>query len=142
LSARSAGAAVTFVLAAITAMGVVPALTTNAQAQSSALYTDAQAQMGVDPYENKCGMCHGANMEGQSGPTLLGPTFTTHYPTVGDLMQFIVKNMPKDDPGTLSHDDYVDILAFILLKNGWPSGAHALTFDDASASKAALVQTQ
>lgn len=129
-------------LAAAIAVAVALALITNAQAQSEALYTDAQAQMGVDPYEDKCAMCHGANMEGQSGPTLLGSTFTTHYPTVGDLMQFIVKNMPKDNPGTLSHDDYVNILAFILLKNGWPSGAHALTFDDASASKAALLQTQ
>lgn len=121
-------------------MGLV--ISASARAQTDALYTDAQAQMGVDPYENKCAMCHGANMEGQSGPTLLGPTFTSHYETVGDLMQFIVKNMPMDGPGKLSHDDYVDILAFILLKNGWPSGAHALTFNDANASKTPLLQTQ
>ncbi len=111
-----------------------------AHAQSSALYTDAQAQKGVDAYENNCAMCHGANMEGASGVTLLGPTFTSHYETIGDLMQFIVQNMPKNDPGTLSHDDYVDILAFILLKNGWPSGNQTLTFGGANSSRVPLTQ--
>lgn len=119
--------------------GITAAL---AQSPTAALYTDDQAQRGVDAYETRCGMCHGANMEGAQGPTLLGDTLTSHYPTVGDLMQFIVQNMPKNDPGSLSHDDYVDILAFILLKNGWSSGPHALTFADASQSKAALSQAQ
>ena len=107
-------------------------------AQSVALYTDAQAQKGVDPYETSCAMCHGANMEGGQGPTLLGPTFTSHYQTVGDLMQFVVQNMPKSNPGGLSHEDYVDILAYVLLKNGWPSGSQALSYAAASASKVAL----
>lgn len=137
---RSVKAAAALALAVAVASG--GGLLTKARAQSNALYTDAQAQRGVDPYENKCAMCHGANMEGQSGPTLLGPTFTSHYQTVGDLMQFIVKNMPKDNPGTLSHEDYVDILTFILLKNGWPSGPHVLTFADANASRASLLQGQ
>jgi mono/diheme cytochrome c family protein len=107
---------------------------------ASALYTDAQAQMGVEPYESACGMCHGANMEGAQGPTLLGDTFTSHYQTVGDLMQFVVKNMPKSDPGSLSHEDYVNILAFILLKNGWSEGSEALSFEAANASKVPLSQ--
>jgi mono/diheme cytochrome c family protein len=105
-----------------------------------ALYSDAQAQKGVDAYETNCGMCHGANMEGAQGPTLLGQTLTSHYQTVGDLMQFIVQNMPMSDPGSLAHDDYVDILAFVLQKNGWPSGNQRLTFADASASKVPLTQ--
>ena len=112
----------------------------NAPNAPTALYTDAQAQQGVDPYETGCGMCHGANMEGAQGPTLLGDTFTSHYQTVGDLMQFMVKNMPKNDPGSLSHDDYVNILAFILLKNGWSAGPESLSFETASASKVLLSQ--
>jgi polar amino acid transport system substrate-binding protein len=138
---RSATAAATLAMAAAIAVCIALVLFTNARAQTSALYTDAQAQKGIDPYEAKCGMCHGANLEGQSGPTLLGPTFTSHYETVGDLMQFIVQNMPMDNPGMLSHEDYVNILAFILLKNGWPSGSQALTFETANASKASLPQS-
>jgi cytochrome c len=114
---------------------------TEGSSTGAALYSDAQAQKGIDVYETQCGMCHGANMEGAQGPTLLGQTLASHYATVGDLMQFIVQNMPMSDPGSLSHDDYVDILAFILQKNGWPSGDRLLAFADASASKVSLAQT-
>ncbi|MGH8143772.1 MAG: c-type cytochrome [Steroidobacteraceae bacterium] len=131
-----------FALAAVAIAYFGIALGTDASAPPTALYTDEQAQKGLDPYEKLCAMCHGANMEGASGPTLLGPTFTSHYVTVGDLMQFIVQNMPNDNPGGLAHDDYVDILAYILLKNGWSSGTDPLTFDGASASKAPLTQAQ
>ncbi len=142
LNVRFPKAAAALALAAAAASGAGLALGASARAQSAALYTDAQARTGLDSYENNCAMCHGANMEGVSGPTLLGSSFTSHYETVGDLMQFIVQNMPMDNPGGLSHEDYVDILAYILTKNGWPSGKSALTFDSANASKAPLTQTQ
>lgn len=139
--ARAVVAAACSTLAASgAAQAQTTAPTTAAAAAAVALYTDAQAQNGVDPYESACGMCHGANMEGAQGPTLLGDTLTSHYPTLGDLMQFIVKNMPKNDPGSLSHDDYVNILAFILLKNGWSEGSESLSFETASASKVPLSQ--
>jgi mono/diheme cytochrome c family protein len=143
LSIRPSKAAATLVLAVAACCGLARSPNVRAQstAASSALYTDAQAQRGVDPYETHCAMCHGANMEGAQGATLLGPTFTSHYETVGALMQFIVQNMPMDNPASLPHEDYVDILAYILLKTGWPSGIRALTFDGANASKAPLAQT-
>jgi polar amino acid transport system substrate-binding protein len=140
VSISSSTTSLALVAAIVLAAGLAGSIA--ARAQSSALYTDAQAQKGVDAYETSCAMCHGANMEGAQAPTLLGATLTSHYQTVGDLMQFIVQNMPMNDPGSLSHEDYVDILAYVLLKNGWPSGAQALTFADASASKVPLPQTQ
>jgi cytochrome c len=139
VSIRASTAALALTAGAIAAAGFTGSRTVLAQAASGgALYTDAQAQQGVDPYENNCAMCHGANMEGAQGPTLLGDTFISHYQTVGDLMQFIVQNMPKSDPGALSHEDYVDILAYVLLKNGLPSGSQALSFETANTSKAPL----
>jgi cytochrome c len=131
---------VTLTLTAAVALSFGIAGSAGESGPSAALYTDAQANQGVDPYENKCAMCHGANMEGETGPTLVGPTFTSHYETIGDLMQFIVQNMPMDDPGSLPHDDYAAILAYVLLKNGFPSGAHPLTFDGANGSKVPLAQ--
>ena len=129
-------------LATAMAMGAALGGSPAARAQSPALYTDAQAQKGVDAYETSCAMCHGANMEGAQAPTLLGATLTNQYPTVGALMQFIVQNMPMNDPGSLSHEDYVDILAYVLLKNGLPSGSQALTFAVASASRTPLPPSQ
>jgi hypothetical protein len=31
-------------------------------------------------------------------------------------------SMPQDAPGSLTRDQHVDILAFILAKNGFPAG--------------------
>lgn len=138
MSAQGPKAAAALALTAAVALGTMFGCIPNARAQSAALYTSAQAHKGLDPYEAKCAMCHGANMEGESGPTLLGPTFTSHYETLGDLMQFIVQNMPMDNPGSLSHEQYADILAYILLKNGWPSGSRDLSFRDANASSVPL----
>ena len=139
MTIRAATAALALAAVVIGVAGFAASVTVLAQSASpGALYTDEQAQNGVDPYENNCAMCHGANMEGAQAPTLLGDSFTTHYMTVGDLMQFIVKNMPKSDPGSLSHEDYVDILAYMLLKNGLPSGSQPLSFDAANTSKVPL----
>lgn len=138
MSARGSRTATALALTAAVALCAVVGRSPSARAQSAALYTNAQAQKGLDPYEASCAMCHGANMEGESGPTLLGPTFTSHYETIGDLMQFMVQNMPMNNPGSLSHQDYVDVLAYILLKNGWPSGSRVLTYRDANASKVPL----
>lgn len=46
--------------------------------------------------------------------------------------------MPLDSPGSLSHQDYVAIVAFILNKNGVAPGTAPLTFNAAMASKSAI----
>ena len=46
--------------------------------------------------------------------------------------------MPASNPGSLQHDDYVQIMAFLLQQNGYPAGAKELTFEDAGASKVAF----
>jgi len=38
--------------------------------------------------------------------------------TVADVATFVVQNMPGDDPGSLSEDDYFAVLAFDLHANG------------------------
>jgi len=47
--------------------------------------------------------------------------------------------MPAPAPGTLPHDDYVNVMAFLLQQNGYPAGAQPLSFDDASKSKVKLI---
>ena len=34
--------------------------------------------------------------------------------------------MPSDDPGSLPEKDVIDIVAFLLMENGLPSGAQAI----------------
>ena len=42
--------------------------------------------------------------------------------------------MPATAPGSLAHDDYVQIMAFLLQKNGYPAGSAELNFDAATKS--------
>ena len=42
---------------------------------------------------------------------------------VGELMLFVRETMPGDDPGTLSTQDYTDIVAYLLVTNGVATGS-------------------
>jgi polar amino acid transport system substrate-binding protein len=106
-----------------------------------ALYTDAQAKQGTQKYADNCAQCHGDALQGQSGPALKGPLFASVKSafSVGDILTFMSINMPATQPGSLSHDDYVQIMAYVLAQNGYPAGQAALTFDGGSASKVPLL---
>jgi mono/diheme cytochrome c family protein len=112
---------------------------TRAAAGIPVLYAPAQAAAGATVYASKCALCHGASLEGGAGPPLSGPNMTTlgtkTHLTVGDLFGYITTNMPMNDPASLSHDQYVAVLAYILKENGYPGGAARLTWDGASSSK-------
>ncbi len=40
---------------------------------------------------------------------------------------------------SLTHKDYVEIMAFLLQQNGYPAGSTALTFEEAKESKVQLI---
>ncbi len=90
------------------------AISRGAQAQ----YTAAQATAGATVYAQSCAQCHGANLQGQSGPRLLGSSFINAYPTPEQLYDFIHRQMPANAPGSLSAAEYAEVTAFLLQKNG------------------------
>jgi len=106
-----------------------------------ALYTAAQADNGKIKFLTYCAMCHGPNLEGRSGPALKGPTFASVKAdfNVSDVFSIVANNMPAPAPGTLAHDDYVVIMAFLLQQNGYPAGTQELTFDGGTKSKVKLL---
>jgi mono/diheme cytochrome c family protein len=105
-----------------------------------ALYTAAQATTGMGKFIGNCAMCHGAKLQGISGPSLKGPNFASEKAnfSVSDVFTIVSQNMPATNPGSLEHDDYVEIMAYLLQENGYPAGSIALTFDTASQSKVPL----
>lgn len=112
-----------------------------AAAPLPALYTKAQAVAGHATFEAHCSMCHGANLQGISGPALVGQGFASasnNY-TVAAIFDELSQQMPAGAPGSLSHKDYADIMAFILSRNGYPAGSTALTYAAAGASTAKLI---
>jgi polar amino acid transport system substrate-binding protein len=109
--------------------------------QPPALYTSAQADSGKIKFLTYCAMCHGPTLQGRSGPALTGPNFASAKADfhVSDVFGIVANNMPATAPGTLAHDDYVEIMAFLLQQNGYPAGSNALTFEDATKSKTKLL---
>jgi hypothetical protein len=47
--------------------------------------------------------------------------------------------MPAGAPGSLTHDQYTAIMAYILQKNGYPAGSTALDFTATQTSTVPLV---
>jgi quinoprotein glucose dehydrogenase len=98
------------------------------------VYTDAQAKRGRDSYEYSCATCHGPDLDGDPGrdvPALYGEDFTDEWSkhSVKDLFDLIKKAMPKDSPGSLRAETYVDIVTYLLQANEFPSGGEELAAD-------------
>ncbi|MEO7040290.1 MAG: PQQ-binding-like beta-propeller repeat protein [Candidatus Elarobacter sp.] len=99
-------------------------------AQQTGHYTSAQATAGAAVFSGKCSQCHGVNLEGGSGPPLTGTAFKQYVGksgTAASLYDFISKQMPADKPGSLSGEQYLDVTAYLLARNGYPAGGTALS---------------
>ncbi len=109
-------------------------LSAGAQAQSAGGYTNAQALSGATVYAESCVQCHGANLQGESGPPLTGVMFSQAYGagTAAQLYDFISRQMPQNAPGSLSQRQYLDVTAYALSRNGLPAGDTPLSIGSLS----------
>jgi S-disulfanyl-L-cysteine oxidoreductase SoxD len=100
----------------------------------SGVYTAAQAERGLKRYEENCGACHGVDLLGGPGvPGLAGAEFLFNYNnlTAADLFEFVKKNMPPGQQGSLNDQQYVDIVAAMFKANEFAPGEAELTPDPA-----------
>lgn len=95
----------------------------------SGWYTAEQAQRGQRVYEANCAVCHHASLLGeQYAPALKGPSFLRRWAgqSVGDLYTFVHDRMPLGMPGSLTDQQYIDVVAYILSHNELPPGGEEL----------------
>lgn len=89
-------------------------------------YTAAQAKAGQAVYVASCQGCHGANLQGVAGPAVAGTDFLAMTKnnkwTIADLRNFVTQNMPLNNPGTLTAEQYANVMAFLLASNCYPAG--------------------
>jgi menaquinol-cytochrome c reductase cytochrome b/c subunit len=72
---------------------------------------------GQSSYAVNCASCHGQKGEGGDAPALIGPKASlAKYKNAGMLLEFTAAGMPLTSPGSLSRQDYLDILAFLLVQ--------------------------
>ncbi|SMF77211.1 Cytochrome C oxidase, cbb3-type, subunit III [Tistlia consotensis] len=108
-----------------------------------ALYTEAQAEQGHQIFKSHCAVCHGEQLQGKSAPTIAGPDFLKKAQLLGwsvaDLRQVVTTTMPRDNPGSLSPEQYARVLSYLLAVNCYPPGKNRFpTTATASLHKAAL----
>src|ERR1700681_1104458 len=114
----------------LAALAVLLLAATQSAAKGPGHYTGTQAAAGATVYSATCQQCHGVNLQGQSGPGLVGAAFPKYVGTSGTaatLEDFIARQMPADKPGSLTQQQYLDVTAFLLARNGYPPGNVPLT---------------
>ena len=97
---------------------------------SSGVYTTDQANRGRDVYAMQCRSCH-------TPASHTGAIFAAWWDkkTLSDLFQFVVTRMPKNEPGSLQADEYVDVTAYLLKLNELPAGNEPMPADTVALRK-------
>jgi quinoprotein glucose dehydrogenase len=107
------------------------------------VFTSEQAARGAGVYEANCKTCHGTTLKGTPfGPSLVGDKFNIAWTggTVGDMYTFIYDNMPAGRRRSLSAEEYADVLALILSRQGYPAGGAELVPDPAALGAIEIVE--
>jgi len=95
------------------------------------VYTHEQALRGQAAYTENCQRCHHANLSGYGG-VLMGTYFMESWRDEGlDKFFGLMKRiMPRDRPGSLTDQQYIDVVAYVLEFNNFPKGTKELTAAD------------
>jgi alcohol dehydrogenase (cytochrome c) len=99
------------------------------QADGTGWYTPEQVAQGRWQYSQKCGACHGQQLQGTGAPALSGTLFKDQWngKKLSDFYGYVHTNMPLGMGASLSTQEYADIVAFVLAQNGLPAGTDKLS---------------
>jgi len=93
------------------------------------VYTAEQAARGRAAYNTHCAECHMTDLAGHEyAGALAGYGFQLKWQDapLADLLGRM-HGMPLGRPGSLTPQEYLDVLTYALQKNGYPEGAMELT---------------
>jgi mono/diheme cytochrome c family protein len=101
----------------------------------SGIFSEEQVARGAELYASNCASCHGAELvpSDEDIATLTAPAFRWSWQTrtLAERFERISTTMPPSAKGSLSDQEYLDIIAFILHFNGYPAGENELRPDPA-----------
>jgi mono/diheme cytochrome c family protein len=82
-----------------------------------------QQERGEDIYFSSCAECHNADLSGgaaHAAPPLVGSAFMKNWLShnARELLERVRLTMPSSQPQSLSAQAYLDVVAFVLKRNG------------------------
>jgi mono/diheme cytochrome c family protein len=95
------------------------------------VFTEAQANRGESVYAGACGTCHGRRLNGapddpdmRSTPPLARARFLRVWDgrSLATLFEYARATMPEDNPDSMTEQEYVDVIAYMLAVGGMPTG--------------------
>ncbi len=110
------------ILSALLLLGSAGALA-DPRTINDGIYTDEQAKAGEKLYAQHCLTCHDKKY---FRPVLK----VWDGQPLGILYTIMSASMPESNPGALPRKEYVEILAYILSLNRYPSGDSELGYED------------
>lgn len=77
-----------------------------------------QIAVGREVYTAECAQCHGQDGEGGTGPLLIGGNKRiASYQTTKRLYDYVSTTMPFDEPGSLTPEQYWNVIGYLLDAN-------------------------
>ncbi len=114
------------------------------------VFTEAQATRGQAVYEGECAFCHGRRLNGapddpdmRSSPPLARARFLRIWDgrSLATLFEYTRATMPENNPSSLTEQEYVDVIAYMLTVGGMPAGNDELQPDPQSLARV-VIQAQ
>ncbi len=102
------------------------------------VFTETQAARGREAYSGACSFCHGRRLNGapddpdmRSTPPLVRARFLREWDgrSLATLFAYTRQTMPEDNPGSLTDQEFVDVIAYMLSVGGMPAGDDELPPD-------------
>jgi mono/diheme cytochrome c family protein len=125
----------TIVLASLVVLQALILVSAQGKTTLDGIYGDAQAARGEKVYGTSCMTCHGDDLSGGGQtPPLAGKEFNSDWNdlSMGDLYDRTHLSMPADKPGSLTPEQTVDVIAYLLKKGSFPAGQADLPTDTAA----------
>jgi mono/diheme cytochrome c family protein len=113
------------------------------------IFTEAQAKRGQAVYSGACGMCHGRRLNGapddpdmRSTPPLARAKFLRDWEgrSLATLFEYTRATMPEGNPGSLTDEEYVDVISYMLSVSRMPVGDDDLRPDPQSLARTVIQQ--
>jgi cytochrome c5 len=135
LGATTAGLADTSAPAAAAGSAASPAVSI-----WDGVFTADQAMRGKQVAAAVCSRCHGPRLDGAHGPDqpeappIARYTFLSKWDgqTVDSLLGFVKSAMPPQSPGSLTDQQYIDVISYMFQLSNAPAGQAELKPDPAA----------